>query len=82
VVWHLFPVLKWLEDHARYSVSQALMDAAHIAMQINLARESKQLERSVQREISTLVAQPLAQHPYPRQVRNRPVSRCTKSDWR
>ncbi len=36
--------------------AQALIDVAHIAMQINLAKESKQLERGVQREISELVA--------------------------
>jgi hypothetical protein len=55
-VWHLYPVLRWLSDHASYSVPQALVDVAHIAMQINLAKESKQLERGVQHEISELVA--------------------------
>jgi hypothetical protein len=55
-VWHLFPVLRWLKDHAHYSVPQPLLDVAHIAMQINLVKESKQLERGVQREISELVA--------------------------
>ncbi len=55
-VWHLFPVLRWLKDHAHYSVPQPLLDVAHIAMQINLVKESKQLERDVQREISELVA--------------------------
>jgi predicted DNA-binding transcriptional regulator AlpA len=55
-VWHLYPVLQWLSDHANYSVPQALFDVAHIAMQINLAKESKQLERGVQHEISELVA--------------------------
>jgi len=42
-VWHLFPVLRWLKDHAHYSVPQPLLDVAHIAMQINLVKESKQL---------------------------------------
>jgi len=55
-VWHLFPVLRWLKDHAHYSVPQPLLDVAHIAMQINLVKESKELERGVQREISELVA--------------------------
>lgn len=55
-VWHLFPVLQWLQEHAHYAVSPPLLDVAHIAMQINLAMESKQIERSVQREISALVA--------------------------
>jgi hypothetical protein len=55
-VWHLFPVLKWLQEQADYSVPQTLLDVAHITMQINLAKESKQLEQSVQRELSALVA--------------------------
>lgn len=55
-VWHLYPVLLWLSEHANYSVPRALLDVAHVAMQINLARESKQLERGVQRGISELVA--------------------------
>jgi hypothetical protein len=55
-VWHLYPVLKWLQEKAHYAVPQPLLDVAHIAMQINLAKESKQLERSVQREVSDLVA--------------------------
>ena len=42
-VWHLFPVLRWLKDHAHYSVPQPRLDVAHIAMQINLVKESKQL---------------------------------------
>ena len=42
-VWHLFPVLRWLKDHAHYSVPQPLLDVAHIAMQRNLVKESKQL---------------------------------------
>jgi hypothetical protein len=54
-VWHLYPLLKWLADHAHYSVPQSLLDVAHIAMQINLAKESKQLERGVQHEIAELV---------------------------
>jgi hypothetical protein len=54
-VWHLYPVLKWLREKAHYSVPQPLLDVAHIAMQINLTEESKQLERSMQREVSKLL---------------------------
>ena len=43
-VWHLYPVLTWLRDKARYEVSGALLDVAHIAMQVNLAKESQQIE--------------------------------------
>jgi predicted DNA-binding transcriptional regulator AlpA len=55
-VWHLLPLLKWLQEHAGYSVPQPLLDVAHIAMQVNLAKESKQREPDVQREFSVLVA--------------------------
>ena len=40
-VWHLYPVLKWLQEKAPYCVPQPLLDLAHIAMHINLAKESK-----------------------------------------
>jgi hypothetical protein len=55
-VWHLFPVLQWLRDRVEYAVPQPLLDVAHIAMQINLAKEFKQIEPGVQRELSSLVA--------------------------
>jgi len=33
-----------------------LLEVAHIAMQINLAKEASQIERSVQKELIELVA--------------------------
>jgi hypothetical protein len=55
-LWHLSPVLKWLGESANYSIKQSLLDVAHIAMQINLAKEASQIERQVQRELLELVA--------------------------
>ena len=55
-VWHLFPVLHWLRDKAGYAVSGALLDVAHVAMQINLAKESKQIEHPMHEEVRELVA--------------------------
>lgn len=55
-VWHLFPVLNWLRDKAGYAVSGALLDVAHVAMQINLAKESKQIEHPMHEEVRELVA--------------------------
>ena len=49
-------VLKWLGESANYSIKQSLLDVAHIAMQINLAKEASQIERQVQRELLELVA--------------------------
>jgi predicted DNA-binding transcriptional regulator AlpA len=55
-LWHLSPVLAWLQERAHYAVPSTLLDVAHIAMQINLTREASQIERGVQRELIELVA--------------------------
>lgn len=55
-LWHLAPVLQWLENRGAYQFERALLDVAHIAMQINLAKEANGLETPVQREVRMLVA--------------------------
>jgi hypothetical protein len=55
-LWHLSPVLVWLRENANYTISPMLLEVAHIAMQINLAKEASQIEHSVQREFVELVA--------------------------
>jgi hypothetical protein len=55
-LWHLAPVLQWLKSRAGYSIEQRLLDVAHVAMQINLAKETGCLERPIQREVQALVA--------------------------
>ena len=55
-LWHLSPVLIWLRDRADYTIPSTLLEVAHIAMQINLAKEASQIERSVQTEFVKLVA--------------------------
>lgn len=54
--WHLAPVLQWLERQQGYSIEPALLDVAHIAMQINLAKEAGRLEVRFQNEVRALVA--------------------------
>jgi hypothetical protein len=54
-LWHLAPVLAWLHERANYTIPSTLLDVAHMAMQINLAKEAIQIERSVQRELVELV---------------------------
>lgn len=56
VLWHLSPVLKWLQEHAGYRLQPALLEVAYVAMQVNLAKEASQLEPRVQREVTALVA--------------------------
>jgi hypothetical protein len=55
-LWHLAPVLTWLRERAAYAIPATLLDVAHIAMQINLAREASQIERNVHNEFIELVA--------------------------
>jgi hypothetical protein len=55
-LWHLALVLQWLENRGAYRVERALLDVAHIAMQINLAKEANRLEAPVQREVRMLLA--------------------------
>jgi hypothetical protein len=55
-LWHLSPVLIWLHESAGYTISPMLLEVAHITMQINLAKEASQIERSVQKELVELVA--------------------------
>jgi hypothetical protein len=53
---HLAHLLEWFKGRASYDVDQALLDVAHTAMQINLAKEAKQMERRVQKQVLDLVA--------------------------
>lgn len=55
-VWHLSLILKWLQERVNYRIEPSLLDVAYIAMQINLAKESAQIERGVRRELVELVA--------------------------
>ena len=55
-LWHLSPVLKWLQEHADYRIEASLLDVAHMAMQINLAKDANLIERRIQREVVELMA--------------------------
>ena len=55
-LWHLSPVLTWLRERADYAIPPMLLEVAHIAMQINLAKEASQIERDVHIELVELVA--------------------------
>jgi hypothetical protein len=51
----LAPVLEWLRDRDGYRIDPRLIDVAHTAMQINLTKEARQIERRVQRVVLELV---------------------------
>lgn len=55
-LWHLAPVLEWLNGQIGYTIDKHLLDVARIAMQINLAKELQHLDQPVEKRIRTLVA--------------------------
>ena len=55
-IWHLATLLEWLVSRAGYQIEQRLRDTAHLAMQINLARESNLVEVPLLHEVKALVA--------------------------
>jgi hypothetical protein len=55
-LWHLAHVLQWLMSRDGYAIRQSLVDIAHMAMQVNLAKEAHRLEARVQREVGALIA--------------------------
>jgi hypothetical protein len=55
-LWHLAPVLEWLRARAGYEIEQHLLEISHIAMQINVVKESHRVETPVENRIRALVA--------------------------
>jgi predicted DNA-binding transcriptional regulator AlpA len=55
-IWHLEPLLQWVRAKGNYTVDQALMDVAHMAMQINLIKAAGRLELPIENRIRPLVA--------------------------
>jgi hypothetical protein len=55
-IWHLATLLEWLVSRAGYQIEQRLRDTAHLAMQINLAREANLVELPLLHEVRALVA--------------------------
>ena len=55
-IWHLEPVLLWLQGKGGYSISAELMDVAHVTLQVNLIKAADRLDSPIQREVRPLVA--------------------------
>ncbi len=51
-VWHLAPLLRWLDADKGYAVSPGLIDVAEAAMTVNLAREVSRVDAETQRVIA------------------------------
>jgi len=54
-IWHLADVLAWLEARGSYSLAQAMLDVARVALQVNVAKEGRRLPRSASEELEALV---------------------------
>jgi hypothetical protein len=54
--WHLAPLLQWLENKGGYHIEKSLLQVAHAAMQVNLVKETEELEIEIQNELQELVA--------------------------
>jgi hypothetical protein len=55
-IWHLAPVLQWLQVRQSYAIDSNLMEVAKVAMRLNIAKEAAALPASVQRQLRPLVA--------------------------
>lgn len=55
-LWHLAPVLEWLNGRNGYAIDKHLLDISRMAMQINLAKELQHLDQPVEKRIRALVA--------------------------
>ena len=50
-IWHLSSVLTWLRKEKRYKINEALLDVSKANMQLNIAKETSNLDPSLHSEI-------------------------------
>ena len=55
-VWHLWDVLTWLNTRGGYDIKQDVLEVARSAKQVNLAKEARELEPQVNRQLEDLIA--------------------------
>lgn len=54
-LWHLSAVLKWFEQGQRKPVDTALVAVANATMQLNIARQTLNLEPAFHAEVMALI---------------------------
>lgn len=54
-IWHLADVLVWLQARGSYSLTKNVLDVAHVALQVNVAKEGRRLPGVVSKELEALV---------------------------
>jgi hypothetical protein len=55
-VWHLWDVLAWLDTRGGYDIQSNVLEVAKSAKQVNLAKEARELEPQINRQLEDLVA--------------------------
>ena len=55
-VWHLSDLLVWLTNRGGYSIGSDLLDVAKSTKQVNLAKEAREIEPRINRQLHALVA--------------------------
>ena len=50
ILWHLSSILNWVKKSNRYQIDELLLDVANTNMQLNIAKESVNLDASMQKE--------------------------------
>ncbi|WP_321885809.1 helix-turn-helix transcriptional regulator [Paraburkholderia bannensis] len=55
-LWHLGDILTWLSAREGYSIDAALLDTACAAKQVNLAKDAREVDARVKRQLAELVA--------------------------
>ena len=50
-IWHLSSVLTWFRKEKHYAINESLLDVAKANMQLNIAKESSNLDPSIHAEI-------------------------------
>ncbi len=56
-IWHLYHILAWLQTRKgdKYNIEPNAIEVAKVAMQVNIAREAKQILPEIQNSLSSLI---------------------------
>ncbi|WP_434558519.1 DNA-binding protein [Pseudomonas sp. Z5-35] len=54
-LWHLADVLRWLQVRGNYSLTKNVLDLALVALQVNVAKESRRVPGMASEELKALV---------------------------
>jgi len=50
VLWHLSSILNWVKESNRYQIDELLLDVANANMQLNIAKESVNMDATIQKQ--------------------------------